>query len=507
MRVSERANENRFWRAASRAELIILLLVLLLGGGLRGYRLGAPSLWFDEAASVEHSRGSISDTLTAVSEAEGSPPLYFLLLREVMQISRSEAALRALSLVAGVASLLLIYLLGRALLGAGTGLIAAALLALSPFALYYSQEARPYALLTALSLASCYLLLLALERPGKSRWARYALVSLAALYTHYFTVFLLLAQGIVILTSADYRKKFFFPWLCCQGLMLLAFLPWLPYLITQFHWQAARGGQTWVPNVGLLMLPYTFFQFSLGYSTVEIKSFADILSHPLLLGMALLGFGLPALVSLRLIKTDPRAARWSWLIPAVAVGVAFGLHLKWHFYQPVYLAGVMPLYLLVIASGLKSLSLRPGRLLPALLIFPLLGIALQNYYFNPAFAKEDWRGIGRYLEKNLQSPGTLVFHKSWLKAPVNYYYPAKLISYSLPDAALPADSPQLQEIKQRLSPYPRVWLVLGHNYDTGDYYRKLLARWFKAGPARAFTTDRTIWVVEYFPGSPPSAGK
>jgi len=60
-----------------------------------------------------------------------------------MYFDRSEAALRSLSLLAGLISIYLLYLLGRALLGAGVGLISAALLALSPFALYYSQEARP----------------------------------------------------------------------------------------------------------------------------------------------------------------------------------------------------------------------------------------------------------------------------------------------------------------------------------------------------------------------------
>jgi len=121
----------------------------------------------------------------------------------------------------------------------------------------------------------------------------------------------------------------------------------------------------------------------------------------------------------------------------------------------------MPLYLLLLASGLKHLARRPWQLIPALLIFPLLIISLQNYYFNPAFAKEDWRSIGRYMEKNLQTPGTMVFHKSWLKAPLNYYFPVELITYSLPDATLPPDSPQLQEIKQQLSQYPKVWLIWG----------------------------------------------
>jgi len=490
------------WRRAGRKEWLPLLLIILIGGGLRLYHLGVPSLWFDEAASVAHCQGSVTGTLNAVANAEGSPPLYFLLLNAVMHFSRTEVALRLLSVLAGLAALPLIYLLGRALLGARVGLISAALLALSPFALYYSQEARPYALLLTLSLASCYLLLLAVERPGKSRWPLYALVTLAALYTHYFTVFLIIAQGAAILASPTNRKKLF-PWLLCQGAVIIAFLPWTPYLLTQYRWQTGRGGQAWVPDIGLLMLPYTFFQFSLGHAAVEIKSITDIANHWVFMGMALIGFGVPTSSALTLIKADPRAARWTWLLLLLAMGLAFVLHLKGHFYQPVYLAGVMPLYLIILAFSLTRLARRLRQFLPALLIFPLLGFTLQNYYFNPAFAKEDWRSIGRYMKENLHTPGTMVFHKSWLKAPLYYYFPVELITYPLPDIALLPDSPQLREIKKTLSQYPKVWLILGHNYDTGDYYRQLLASWFKEGSVKAFTTDRTIWVVEYLPGLPP----
>jgi len=67
--------------------------------------------------------------------------------------------------------------------------------------------------------------------------------------------------------------------------------------------RAGRAGL--VPNVGLLMLPYTIFQFSLGYSALDIKSFADVAAHPVLLGGALVGFGVPALAALGMLKADP----------------------------------------------------------------------------------------------------------------------------------------------------------------------------------------------------------
>ena len=94
------------------------------------------------------------------------------------------------------------------------GLLASLLVAVSPLHLWYSQEVRMYSLLTFLCLLSSYLMLLVLKEEGKWRamalWAAYALVSIAALYTHYFAFCILAFQGVYLLLDwwgRDLRPK------------------------------------------------------------------------------------------------------------------------------------------------------------------------------------------------------------------------------------------------------------------------------------------------------------
>jgi uncharacterized membrane protein len=430
-----------------------------------------------------------------------------LLLDEVLKVSKSEAAVRLLSALCGLAAIPLIYLLGRALMRPAVGLIAAAFLALSPFALYYSQEARPYALLLLLSLASVYSLLVAVERHAWWKWIIYALVTIAGLYTHYFVVFLILAQGIVLLSFGEYRKTALSRWALCQVAAIFSFLPWFPYMLFQFHWQSAQGGQTWVPQVGALLIPHTFYQFSLGYSAANIKSLEDLAANTGLLVPGTLGFGIPFFVSLLSIKRYPLAGRWAWLILAITIGTTFLLNLKLHFYQPTYLAGIMPLYLILLASGVWLL--RRSLLLPISLILmaSLYGISLSNYYSNPQFSKEDWRGAAAYLQAQVKPTDIIVFHKSWLRDPFNYYYTGETPQAVLPDKILSPDAPVMQEIKRELSAHPTVWLIVAHNFDTGSYYRDLLGRWFLEKNCRVFQVGRAIVVCEFAPREKPSVSQ
>ena len=137
----------------------LLLIILLLASFLRFYRIDAQSFWNDEGNSARIAERTL-DLILEGAAGDIHPPGYYLLLHGWRALfGQSEFALRSLSAVAGLALVIFTYLLGRHLFGEATGLTAAFLGAISPFAVCYSQEARMYALLAALSAASTYLLL------------------------------------------------------------------------------------------------------------------------------------------------------------------------------------------------------------------------------------------------------------------------------------------------------------------------------------------------------------
>ena len=159
----------RRWRAVG---VVFLAAVVRLVG------LGTPSLWLDEAFSHLFATLPLPLAWEAMLVDAVHPPLYYLLLRPWLALAgESEFALRFPSAVAGVLTVALLYRVGRVWLGERAAFWAALLLALNPFHLWYSQEARMYALLALLSLAVLWAFVRALPR---RRWAAWGLPSTSA---------------------------------------------------------------------------------------------------------------------------------------------------------------------------------------------------------------------------------------------------------------------------------------------------------------------------------------
>jgi Dolichyl-phosphate-mannose-protein mannosyltransferase len=169
---------------------------------------------------------------------ESNPPLYYVLAWLAAQVGDPTIWIRIPSLVFGTATVPLVYLLGARTVGRSAGLVGAALVALSPFAIFYSDEARAYAMLTCLSVLSTLTLLRALRRADRLSWVAYGASLTALIYTHYTGVFVVLAQlGWAAWTHREHLRALA---LVSLG-VAVAFLPWLPSFIDQQDLSAAQG--------------------------------------------------------------------------------------------------------------------------------------------------------------------------------------------------------------------------------------------------------------------------
>jgi mannosyltransferase len=179
-----------------RLPVLILSLALLLALALRFYRIEAQSLWYDEGNSARLAERSIRLIIEGAA-GDIHPPLYYLLLKLWRSaFGESEAALRALSAMCSTFTVLFAYLIGRTF-NWQTGWLAAFLLAGMPFAIYYAQEARMYALLALWAAISTWAILALRDRPERATMPAlaYVLATAAGLWTHYAYPFVLLAQG------------------------------------------------------------------------------------------------------------------------------------------------------------------------------------------------------------------------------------------------------------------------------------------------------------------------
>jgi mannosyltransferase len=179
--------------------------VLAIAVGALALRLAIapiPSFWVDEAFTIALVDGSFGGTLDGLTETESTPPLYYAVAWAWTQAAGlGELGLRSLSALAGAVTVAIVFALARR--GAGTtraGVAAGALAAVNPFLVWFSTEARAYALATALATGALLALLVALDRREDRRpLAAWALLAALALLAHYATVFVLLPQAALLL--------------------------------------------------------------------------------------------------------------------------------------------------------------------------------------------------------------------------------------------------------------------------------------------------------------------
>ncbi|MCC6489458.1 MAG: glycosyltransferase family 39 protein, partial [Candidatus Hydrogenedentes bacterium] len=207
----------------------VLLAIVLLGAALRVYRIADESVWVDESVSYPQLHQPTLGAYLAAVRVQDPPmsPMYFTLQYYwARAVGDSVVAVRILSVLLGVATLPLLYLLGALLYNRSAGLIAALCAALAIPHIYYSQEIRTYALVLLLSVASMYFLLRALHG-SPAWWPAHIVCNALLLATHLFGALLVLAQALFLFAVHAKRWKTVLAWAAVHAVL---FVPFALYL-------------------------------------------------------------------------------------------------------------------------------------------------------------------------------------------------------------------------------------------------------------------------------------
>jgi uncharacterized membrane protein len=480
-------------RMTHHASHLTLLVVIVFAFALRAHRLAAQSLWYDEAVTAHVASQGIVE-LTRWTADDIQPPLYYYVVDAWTGLDgRGEWALRFPSVFFSVLAVALAWALARRLFGSRlAGLAAGLLIALAPLHVYYAQEARMYAQLTFLGMLAGYALLRAMAAdehpPADNRrwWLVFIGGAVAALYTHYFAAFLLLAYGLCVLAAllrgllrdrtgpgmrAALRRTSLAA--AAGGAIIVLYLPWLPAMLTRYrvdrsYWQGAlKLGEA---------LRHVAVSFTVGAPETMLETAAVRLLP--WFGLAL-GAALIALILAR------RSASWGILCACLLVPTLgiLALASRTPKFNARYLMMASPAYLLILAGGIGALArgwaargsvsggrsrvfvfVRGAALIAILVFYTAISFtALRNWFNDWAFAKSQWRELAAAVRTRIAPDETvvLVSGHAW---PAWDYYAADIPRIPLPaldildvDAVLGFDAGP--GLGQALAGKGGVWLV------------------------------------------------
>lgn len=444
----------------------VLALFCLFGAWLRLTALNRQSLWFDEADVVVRAQQSLGAVLhTFVRQGENGP-LYNLLLHFWTEfLGSNERWVRLPSALAGVASIPVIYLVGARTLGRRVGLLAAGLLAISPYHDWYSQEAKMYAIAVLLTLVSTLCFIEALTRNRRIWWAAYVVATTLGFYFHVTTVLIFVGQcAFFIVTWRRWpgRHK---RWLVSVALLTLPYLPIAIWAAKVVLGQAVM----WQSKVSLVdIAKITATKFAVNRDTPLIEQRGTWLYGMLalvgLLGVGLLGWGERS--------ADQRwGRRWALLLAVLAALPAVGLYLL-TFRQPLfndrYLIMSLPAYLLLVAAGVRVLERRcwPLALLAMFLLIVYAWAPLRDINRSSQAQKEDWRAAYTTILAHSQPNDLIMIEPGYLITTYDYYaeqFPGvgKLKAGTIPYLTTPGfDTQQMETLVRKQAPGDRVWLVV-----------------------------------------------
>lgn len=424
-------------RAGTRLYLL-LAGVLLLALVLRVINLGERSLWYDEAFAVLFAEKGLDAMLYGTLEpvaggaADIHPLLYYGTLNVWMSlVGQGAFAVRLWSVMLGVATVGVMFLLGRELFGVPTGLAAATVTAVAPFHVQYSQEARMYALMGLLLVVATWCFVKGWRaidlRSGGWRWmVAFGIVAALAMYTQQLAAFYLAALALVPVFA---RRGDQIKGMIIGGLVaLMVYLPWMFQLPGQF---SKVRSYYWLepPNIAQPLLTIrSFLVVNLDITTGSLIGFLGALFLILFL-----------IVQIVMVSRRRRNALEGWSLRLV-LWLAFGPPLLMWLVsqvQAVYLERALLPSALMLYLALGWLFARGGMPRPVAVVVgavgvALVGIGLFHQYTWDSFPNSPFRHAGEYIREQWQE-GDVIVHQNKLTALPMVYYQRDLPQHFIGD--------------------------------------------------------------------------
>jgi uncharacterized membrane protein len=398
--------------------------ITLLAAFLRIYGLGTASLWYDEGATLWFSEGGpnrwISDT---------HPPLYYALVHFWLRFGNSEYWLRLLSFIPAVATIPIIYCLGKRLFGAKSGLISALFMALMAFHVDYSRQARMYTFFVFFFVLTFWSLLSSAREGRRWHWFGYIIAGTLLAYTQGIGIlyFAIIACLFPLMSPRRNKLPVWIPFTIANVAVVVGFVPWL-IVLHGAHFRVEY--MNWVPRPTWLTVPKTLIAFLGSYIHVDALYGTYFGVRPLLVpGIAILFLPTTMLIGIALRRTTTKE---QWRSIAIAASVftvpIVAILLISVFFAPIYIDRVLlpsAVGLVLILGAAVSDRKSTDRLTRLFVIAALVFASFNTVSLLLHPRTEDFRSLSRKLQSAIQPEDSILYvaDSGLPKLLVEYYDP------------------------------------------------------------------------------------
>lgn len=392
-------------------------------------------IWVDEAISVHQAHMSVPALLANLRQTDNHPPLYFLTLWATSRLlGYSTLAVRTPSIIAGTLLIPAMFITGRELFDRRTGLLAALLVAVGPLMIWYSQEARPYEMFALFATLAVWAQVRVIRTGWTRYWVAWAALTIALLYTHYFSTIPIALQQLAFAAVVWHRarrgqpiRQLLVPYWIMWIAIAVAVAPLAPFVHQQFSHDQTAGTGFAAPSAGaatsqsggakpnvyglITNFVWAIWGYHADSTMLRIAALWPLL---MLLGLAMLGRGRGPTSVLVVVLA---------VIPPLVLMVA-GVK-KTSLFDVRYFSGAVPMMILVCARGIMSLS---GRKLPIVLATVAVAGTLIAGSADQQLDKNnprdyDFRSALQAVNRQIRPGDTLVYAPNYLQDVIEYYSP------------------------------------------------------------------------------------